>query len=326
VNGNAGVACEHAVRANKTVTFVAYKPGHFLGDGPDFCGDLELCDIGLNVFGIRRYLLETEDVMSALPQRKRETNKWKAAVAIVAGSAGMLGAARLASSAAARAGAGMVRLAIPGVEKAELPSGEAVAAALPATNWDANVLEMLERVHALVIGPGLGRDIETVACVRRVVEKARVPTVIDADGLFALGSGGELDILNARKAPTVLTPHDGEFAHLAGDAPGADRVASINALSQRTDAIILAKGSTTVVSAPDGDVFFTNTGSPQLATAGTGDVLSGVIGAFLARGVAPAMAAACGAHIHGLAAGHGFKQGLVAGDLPLNIARVLSDE
>jgi hydroxyethylthiazole kinase-like uncharacterized protein yjeF len=158
------------------------------------------------------------------------------------------------------------------------------------------------------------------------VAAARIPTVIDADGLGALGDVSRAaGVIAARQgAPVVLTPHDGEFARLTGEPPGTDRVGSVRRLSEVLGAVVLLKGSTTIVAAPDGAVLLAAAGSSRLATAGSGDVLSGVIGALLARGVEVQAAAALAAHVHGRAAGLGHAEGLVAEDLPELVADVLS--
>jgi NAD(P)H-hydrate epimerase len=151
--------------------------------------------------------------------------------------------------------------------------------------------------------------------VRDVVSRSPLPVVVDADGLYALGTGDEIGAVVQGGPPAVLTPHDGEFKRLAGVPPPPDRIAATRALAQQAGAVVLLKGATTVVAAPGGDVLLATAGSPRLATAGTGDVLSGVIGAFIARGVEPHHAAALAAHVHGRAAELGPPEGLVAGDL-----------
>jgi hydroxyethylthiazole kinase-like uncharacterized protein yjeF len=199
---------------------------------------------------------------------------------------------------------------------------EVVGGGLPAEGWADAVLGDLDRFHALVVGPGLGRDPATAAEVRRLVDRCPVPVVVDGDGLAALGVRPE-----GLPATTVLTPHDGEYAHLWGGPPGPDRLDAARQIATVTGATILLKGSTTVVAAPaprriiavsgtDGEVLVGTTGGPVLATAGTGDVLSGVLGALLAAGLAPAAAAAAAAHLHGRAGALGWPRGLVAGDLP----------
>jgi NAD(P)H-hydrate epimerase len=153
-----------------------------------------------------------------------------------------------------------------------------------------------------------------VAGIRRLVSASEVPVVVDADGLNALGADAA-EVVAGAKAAVILTPHDGEFARLAGGAPGADRMAAARQLAAEAGAVVLLKGATTVVADPDGEVLLTTAGDARLATAGTGDVLSGVIGAFVAAGVAPLRAAALAAHVHGRAAALGPRHGLVAGDV-----------
>jgi NAD(P)H-hydrate epimerase len=315
VNGDTGEACEGAVWADATITFAALKPGHLLGEGRLRCGSLELVDIGLDIEHVSSWLVEDADVVDGLPRRAHEAHKWQTAVFVAAGSPGMMGAPLLVARGAMRAGAGYVRLGVPGAGVGDLPPGnEAVAVRLPGVDWAGTVLHELERCRALVVGPGLGRGDEAGKAVRRLVTASPVPVVVDADGLNVLGDvpGG------------VLTPHDKEFERLAGHPPGPDRMAAVRSLASSRDATVLLKGSTTLVAEPDGTVLFTATGSPALATAGTGDVLAGMVGAFLARGLPPLRAAAFAAHVHGAAAHLGYDEGLVAGDLPELIAEWLS--
>ncbi len=331
VNGDTGEACGEALRADVTVTFGALKPGLFQGDGAKLCGRIEVADIGLDVSRARLWVIEDGDVGRLLPARPKNAHKWLSAVAVVAGSPGMTGAADLCARAAYRAGAGMVRLGIPGALPTELPVSEAVTRTLAADDWVPDALEMADRCKVLVIGPGLGRSESTTACVRALVARCPVPVVIDADGLFALGSGADLAAAlggnrsaGAAAPVRVLTPHDGEFARLAGGPPDADRIASVRRLASESGAVVLLKGSVTMVAGPDGNALVSTAGSPRLATAGTGDVLSGVIAAFVARGVAPLEAAALGAHVHGAAAALGPSEGLVAGDVVDLVATWLS--
>jgi NAD(P)H-hydrate epimerase len=219
----------------------------------------------------------------------------------------------------------MVRLGVPGVDPAALPVAEAVGTRLPAQGWAPEALAMAERCRAVVVGPGLGRAAGTAADVRALVAAAVSPVVVDADGLYALGTGDDLaGAVRAGAVPVVLTPHDGEFARLSGAPPGADRIAAALGLAARCGAVVLLKGPVTVVAHPGGDVLLATAGSPRLATAGTGDVLSGAIGAFVARGVEPHTAAALAAHVHGRAAALGPTEGLVAGDLADLVAEWLS--
>lgn len=337
-----------APRATRTVTFAALKPGQLLGEGPDRCGTIELVDIGLGdaVAGsARSWLVQDADARMWLPARRREAHKWQAAVRVVAGSPGMVGAAWLVSHSAMRAGAGYVRLSVPGAEPAALglPPSELVVTGLPARGWARQVLTDASRFSSIVVGPGLGSGAgsgpggrpgagagagagagprESVA---EVLAQSKAPVVVDADGLNLLGSFDQIEEITSRRGTgTVLTPHEGEYARLAGDPVRPDRVEDVRASAARAGAVVLLKGSTTVIAEPGGKVLFVSSGSSRLATAGTGDVLSGVIGAFLARGVPPLEAAGLGAHVHGRAASLGYTESLVAGDLPELVAEWLS--
>jgi len=199
-----------------------------------------------------------------------------------------------------------------------------VGVALPGEGWSAAALEAASRCAAVVVGPGLGRDPSTAGEVRRLVEESPVPVLVDADGLFALGRLDGRTPLGTR-SPVVLTPHDGEYERMTGRRPGPDRIAAARHLADCSGAVALLKGPTTAVAAPGGRVLLGLSGTANLATAGTGDVLSGVIGAMIARGVAPLEAAALGAHVHGRAGARGPVEGLVAGDLPDLVSSVLSD-
>jgi len=326
LDGDSGVACGGAVHAAMTVTMAALKPGLLLNDGPAHAGRIEVADIGLDVGEPRAHLIEDADIGS-LPARPSASHKWSRAVWIVAGSPGMTGAADLCARAAQRSGAGMIHVGSPDLSASAHPAAEAVAIGLPASEWDTVVLADLSRFAALIVGPGLGRRESTASAVRRLVASAGVATVVDADGLHALGSvESAAAVIAARptSAPVVLTPHEGEFAGLAGRKPQADRMAAVRDLAARTGAVVLLKGATTVVAAPSGEVFLATAGDARLATAGTGDVLSGIIGAFLAAGLSGLVAAGLAAHVHGLAARRGPRVGLVAGDLPDLIPGVLS--
>jgi hydroxyethylthiazole kinase-like uncharacterized protein yjeF len=322
VLGDTGEAPGRVLPADRTVTFAALKPGLLQGEGIGLAGTVSVADIGLPVHAARVHLIEDADVTRLVPARGRDGNKWRTAVLVVAGSPGMTGAAGLCARAAFRAGAGMVRLGVPGGEVADSPAAEAVSIVLPGDGWAEVALEQAERCKAIVVGPGLGRDPATAAEVRRLVTGTDLPVVVDADGLFALGEmEGPL-----RPVPSVvLTPHDGEYGRLLDGPPGPDRIAAARRLAAASGGIALVKGSTTVIADPSGRALVVTAGSPRLATAGTGDVLSGVIGAFLARGVAPLEAAALAAHVHGRAAGLGPEEGLMAGDLPDLVSSFLSE-
>jgi NAD(P)H-hydrate epimerase len=311
IDGLTGAAADGAVHAGVTVSFAALKPGLLLYPGRALAGDVEVADIGLDCSRAAAHVVEPSDVAAWLPRRAAESHKWRAAVWIVAGSPGMTGAAALASRGAQRAGAGYVRLSTPGSAPGERAPVEVVGTALPSADWAAEVVDGLGRFAALVIGPGLGTGTTTATEVRKVVGRASVPTVVDGDALTAIGR----DVADLVGPRSVLTPHDGEYERLTGHTPGADRIAAARELASLSGATVLLKGSTTVVAAPDGHVLISTSGDARLATAGTGDVLSGVIGALLAQGVTPLRAAAAGAWLHGRAAALGPARGLVASDV-----------
>jgi hydroxyethylthiazole kinase-like uncharacterized protein yjeF len=303
------------LQATRTVTFAALKPGLLLLPGRALAGEVVVADIGLGVAAARAGVVEAADVASWLPARPLESHKWRTAVLVVAGSPGMTGAAWLAASAAQRAGAGMVRVGSPGTDDDGGRPVEAVALHLPAEGWAETVSTELSRFRALVIGPGLGTAPATQAEVRAVLASSSTAAVVDADALTALGRGAG-DLLQARTGPTVLTPHDGEHERLTGARPGPDRLDAARSLAAATGAVVLLKGSTTIVADPAGSVRIVLAPDARLATAGTGDVLSGVIGALLARGLPALEAASVGAWVHARAAELGAPEGLVAGDLP----------
>jgi NAD(P)H-hydrate epimerase len=314
VDGLTGHPAERVLAADATVTFAALKPGLLLPPGLGLAGAVEVADIGLDVSRATVHLVGAAAVAGWMPERPPVAHKWQSAVWVVAGSPGMGGAAAMCTSAAARAGAGYVRLSTPGGPAADVPV-EVVQVDLPPSGWAAEVLDGLDRFSALVIGNGLGTDDTTAAAVRQAVAGATargLPTVVDADGLTALGR----DAAGLVGPSTVLTPHDGEFARLAGSPPADDRISSARRLAADTGAVVLLKGRSTVVAAPDGRVLVSTTGDERLATAGTGDVLAGLIGGLAARGLDPWRAAAAGAFLHGWAGALGWRRGLVAGDLP----------
>lgn len=325
LNADTGERSGAPMTADRTVTFVALKPGLLLGAGPALAGSVTVADIGIEPLGARAHLVEDADVYSELPRRDRDAHKWRTGVAVVAGSPGMMGSAVLCAHAAARAGAGMVRLGVPGCSPASLPVSEAVSTSLASRDWSDDALAMAGRCRVMVAGPGLGRDPAAGDSLRRVVADSPVPVVVDGDGLWALGEGPDaMRACAGSRSTLVLTPHDGEATRLARSEAGADRIGYARDLSTSFGAVVLLKGPCTVIAEPSGQVRLVTSGSSRLATAGSGDVLSGLIGAFIARGLEPFQAAALGAHVHGRAASLGLAEGLVAGDLADLVARWLS--
>ncbi len=327
VDADSGAAGDGAVRADRTVTFAALKPGLLQGAGPSACGSIHVADIGIGFPTPGAMVMEDADVARLLPRRGRDGNKWVHAVGIAAGSPGMEGAAVLSTRGAMAAGAGMIRLGSPGDPSAAWPT-EAVRMHLPETGWSTPFLAATAKCKAAVVGPGLGTGAERADEIRAVIAALGVAVVIDADALGALGDAASARaLLEGRSAPSILTPHDGEYARIAGEAPGPDRLEAARHLARATGAIVLLKGPLTAVASPGGgppDVLLSAAGVPALATAGSGDVLSGIIGAFCARGLDPHEAAALAAHVHGRAAARGHVEGLVAGDLPGLVADELS--
>ncbi|MHB1517801.1 MAG: NAD(P)H-hydrate dehydratase [Acidimicrobiales bacterium] len=322
VHGDTGECAGSPARADRTVTFAALKPGLLQGEGRARSGRVTVADIGLDVGDPAIRLVEDGDLASRYPPRPPGANKWQAAVLMVAGSPGMTGAAYLSARAAYRAGAGMVRLGVPGAALESASASEAVSIELPESGWSSGALEAAERCAAVVVGPGLGRSEATAVEVKSLLERSPVPVVVDADGLFALGRLAHGALSRARSL-VVLTPHDGEYVRLMGDGPGPDRVSASRRLAEESGAVALCKGPTTAVAAPGGRVLLATRGTPALATAGTGDVLSGIIGALISRGVPVLEAAGFAAHLHGWAASTGRSEGLVAGDLPDLVSDVL---
>jgi ADP-dependent NAD(P)H-hydrate dehydratase / NAD(P)H-hydrate epimerase len=317
VDGLTGVAVPGTLAAAETVTFAALKPGLLVNDGRRLAGAVTIADIGLDVSKARAHAVARHDVAAWWRPRPINAHKWTRAVRVVAGSPGMTGAASLAASAAMRAGAGIVWLSIPGDDHPRAELIEVVGRPCPAADWAERVVGELDRFGSLVIGPGLGQQATTADDVHVTVAGAPCPIVVDGDGLTAIATapGGAPAVLRDRRAATVLTPHEGEFQRLAGEPPGPDRFDAARHLAAETDAIVLLKGPTTLVAEPGGFVRAITTGDQRLATAGSGDVLAGVIGALLTSGMAPFDAAAAGAWLHGTAASTLPAHGVVASDV-----------
>jgi NAD(P)H-hydrate epimerase len=308
-----------AVLSDATISFAALKPGLLLEPGASFAGDVEVADIGIDVGEPSIGVTEPLDVDPALPIRSPSAHKWQSGLMVVGGSSGMTGAPLMVSRAAMRTGAGIVWCCIPGEGGGVRAAGTEVITKDLADVTDA--LGEVERFRALVVGPGLGRDDRIAAGIRELVAKAPVPLVLDADGLNALA--GELEPLERRSAPTIVSPHGGEYERLAGGPVGSDRLGAARRLAERSQAVVLLKGPGTIVAAPDGRTAINSTGGPWLATAGTGDVLSGIIGGLVAAGADAFSAATAGAWLHGRAADRAGHTGLIAGDLIEALPRTL---
>ncbi|MEV6792610.1 NAD(P)H-hydrate dehydratase [Streptomyces sp. NPDC051320] len=293
VSADTGEVVGEAVRADATVTFGAYKPGLLIDPAAEYAGAVRLVDIGLDLPAVPELeALQYADVAALLPKPAAESDKYRRGViGVAAGSARYPGAAVLAVAGALHGGAGAVRYAGP--------AADAVIARFPETLVHNGPPSKAGRVQAWVVGPGIGDDTSAVDDVLA----SDVPVLVDADGLRLLDAAAVRD----RPAPTLLTPHAGEAAALLGmsreEVEGA-RLASVRALATRYGATVLLKGSTTLVASPSGDVpvRVNPTGTPWLATAGSGDVLSGLAGSLLAAGLEARDAGSVAAYLHGLAA------------------------
>lgn len=276
-----------AVRAALTVTFGGLKPVHALAD----CGRIELVDIGLELPGADLLSFEAADVVARWPVPGARDDKYTQGVTgVLAGSSTYPGAAVLCTGAAVATHSGMVRYAGSAHREVLARWPEVIASPTPAAAG---------RVQSWVVGPGLGTDEAGAAALWFALE-TDLPVLVDADGLTMLAAHPEL--VTGRTAPTVLTPHAGEFARLAGSPPGDDRVGATRRLADALGATVLLKGNVTVIAEPGGPVYLNPAGQSWAATAGSGDVLSGMIGALLASGLPAGEAAAAAAFVHARAA------------------------
>ncbi len=276
-------------RADVTVTFGGMKTGLLIADAA--VGEVVVVDLGFPLQGSQVHALTDLDVRGLVPDPGVRDDKFSQGVpGIVAGSPRYPGAAILSVGGAVRTRPGMVRYAGPQADAVVTRWPEAVAA---------RDVAAAGQVQAWVVGPGMGTDAPAQALLRAVLA-ADAAVLVDADGLTMLA--GEMSLLAARRSkPTLLTPHSREFARLFPDLDPADRLASVRAAAARSGATVLLKGHRTVIADPAGEVAVNTTGSSWLATAGSGDVLSGIIGSLLAGGLSPLQAAAVGAHLHGRA-------------------------
>jgi NAD(P)H-hydrate epimerase len=339
VNGRTGAVEGPAVRAAATVALAAQKTGTAVGAGAALSGEVEVAGIGIPFEEPQSHLVERADVAAVLPRRPPEAHKRSAgAVALLGGSAGMSGAPVLAARGAMRAGAGYVT--VGATADVDDKVSNLLPEVLSQTVVDEDVLgpkaidafaPVLHAATAVALGPGLGRGGEQRALVERALAEIPQPLVLDADGLNVLAPDpGPLQI---RTHPAVITPHPAEMARLDRTDVGTvlgDRMGVASAASRRLGCVVLLKGFHTVVAAPDGRVVVNPIGGPELATAGTGDVLTGVVAAFCAAGLGPFEAAWAGAYVHGLAGGiaaragsHGVLAWDVAEALQEAIAQVL---
>jgi NAD(P)H-hydrate epimerase len=308
VDASTGEVAGAAVQADVSVTMHARKVGLAVAPGRFHAGDVEVADIGIERSHTRHRLV-TEEILRLVPSKRPYDTKYSAgAVLVVGGAPGLTGAVCLAAEAAFRADAGYVAVAAPA---ASLPVVEArllEAVKAPLERVD----ELAGRASAFAIGPGLGRGDEAHALVRRLLAELELPAVVDADALHALEPGDW-------PAPRVLTPHSGELGRLIRRESAwvdAHRLDAVQQAAETFRCVVLLKGADTLVAAPDQGVLVSSSGTPALAVAGTGDVLTGIVAAFLAKGVEARLAAAAAAFAHGRAAQLvSHRRGVIASDL-----------
>lgn len=315
LDGADGSARGPAVRATRTVALQALKCGHVLGRGPELCGEIVVADIGIAVDpdDAAGFVAEPQDVSAMLPVRSPGAHKWSAgSVLVVGGSRGMSGAAVLTARSALQAGAGIVTLAVPESVQPQIAAVHPQILTRPlAETSDGYIAEdafseiagLASRYRVLAVGPGMGRHPATAVVVRRILSELTNPVVADADALNLLGLGA-VDEIGGRDAPVVMTPHPAEMGRMLGVEPSevdAERLSVASEVASKWGCVVLLKGPRTVVCGPDGVPVVNMTAGPELATAGTGDVLTGLVAALYAAGATPTSAAIAGAYVHGIA-------------------------
>jgi NAD(P)H-hydrate epimerase len=344
LHADTGAILGRAIRATLTVTCGLPKLGLYIGAGIDQAGAIRIVDIGIppayvEAIGSRTLLLTSESVFQCLPERAPSAHKGIFGHAgIIAGSVGKTGAAALAARAALRIGAGLVTVATPSsvnevleaklLEAMTMPLPETKARTLARSGLD-RVLTFIQARTAIAIGPGLSTHHETVELVQALMKHLDRPSVLDADALNALV--GRASLLTECKTPPILTPHPGEMARLEVDATtqsvNADRIGTARRFARERGVFVVLKGARTVIARPDGLVAICPTGNPGMATAGTGDVLTGMIVGLLAQRIPPWEAACAATYFHGLAGDlasqHLGQAGMLASDLIAHIPYAL---
>ena len=335
IDADTGAVMGAAVNADLTVTMALLKRGLVLYPGAELAGTVRVADIGIpsEVIGKEKIAVELLDrgsAWGAITRRKPEAHKGDYGhLMIIAGSPGKAGAAIMAAKGALRTGPGLVSVASPNnlvqiiqsqiAEAMCVPSAESMEGTLGA-GAEVELLKTAGAMTAVAIGPGLSTHFETAQVVRDLVQSVTIPMVIDADGLNALA--GHTDVLKRAKAPVILTPHPGEMGRLLR-VPSAevqqDRINLASRFAMKYKVTVVLKGAGTVVALPGGEVYINSTGNPGMATGGTGDVLTGMIGGFLAQGHPAAEAARLGVYLHGLAGDIAAKEkgetSMIAGDV-----------
>lgn len=345
IHADTGAVLGRAVMADLTVTFGLPKLGLFQNEGIDHAGHVEIIDIGIppayvDATDSRINVMTAPFVRSVLPTRRLSSHKGTFGHAgIIAGSVGKTGAAAMAAKAALRVGAGLVTVAIPASVNDVLEAKllEAMTMPMPDTKAHTFSRTALDRLKAFItartavaIGPGLSTHPETVELIQALIKQLDRPAVLDADALNALA--GRATRLTECKIPPILTPHPGEMARLETDATvqsvNADRIGTATRFARERGVYLVLKGARTVIARPDGLIAICPTGNPGMATAGTGDVLTGMMAGLLAQGLTSWDAACAAAYLHGLAgdfaASVNGQAGMIAGDVIEQIPHALN--
>lgn len=341
ISADSGKVEGSAIMADVTVTFGRLKVGQFVYPARKHVGEVFLADIGIpkNLKGSQKiFLVEEEDILDTFTEREEDAHKGNFGhIMIITGSPGKTGAGIMAGISAIRIGVGLATLIVPKSLNPIYESATLEVMSEPVEDTDGfinkkaidKILTTIERASALAIGPGLGQFDETVYVLQEVIKSTKVPVVIDADGINLLAKN--LSILEKKKAPIILTPHPGEFMRLTKEPRERvlnERLEVSIEWAKKLDTIIVLKGAGTITATPDGKAYINATGNPGMATGGSGDVLTGIIGGLLAMGIDPVKSAYGGVFIHGLSGDLAREvkgsYGLIASDMIKQIPYILS--
>lgn len=333
VNGTKGIDGDLVIKADKTITFTALKKGFFLSNSTNFTGEIVVVDIGIpkeildKKEGKLKYLESLDEKLNVLSQNTHKGEKGKSL--IISGSNGMTGAGLLSGKACLRTGTGLVYIAVPeklqhifeinSIETITIPIIDDNKGYFNNSSID-KIIKILDKFDSIAIGPGLGNNNESIEFVEKIIQCSKAPVVIDADGINLISE--RVEILNGTKNCNIITPHLGEMSRLLKkpiDVIVKNRIEYASEFSKKYNIIVVLKGSNSVIAYPDGITYINSTGNPGMATAGSGDVLTGIITSFISQGVQVGVAAKMGVYIHGLVGDYCEKKmkfrGIIASDL-----------
>ncbi|MCX7841742.1 MAG: NAD(P)H-hydrate dehydratase [Clostridia bacterium] len=349
-DGYNGKVCGSCIKADMTVSFVLPKLGQVVHPACEYAGKLKVADIGipkkvLEGMNIKNTLIDREQVSRLMPSRFSESNKGDyGKILIISGSTGMTGAGCLAASAALRTGAGLVYLGVPSklssiydaalLESVTVPLEDEGKGCLSKDSIR-KILDMLGRVNVAALGPGLSVSDDIEGIVAAVIENSEIPLILDADALNAVSR--DISMLGRLKSEAVITPHPGEMSRLMGISTQEvqnNRIDAALEFAMKWNVNVVLKGSRTVVALPDGSFHINPTGNPGMATAGTGDVLAGIISSLAGQGLKPSDAAIAGVYIHGMAGDvaaakkgeHGMIASDVVNEIPAIVKKLVKDK